>query len=146
LTTKKNSFNDVASKDALLFVLEAARAQLSEPVGAFDARLVLGNLDRRHLVRDERLGELDKRLGLREGAAGLLLGRAVRRHHRAEDVLQHTLAEVEAWGRARGAPAHSPSDLEEPASHRLVLHSKAGAVVVLLGVLVHLKVLVLAPE
>ena len=53
----------------------------------------------------DRLGELDKRLGLREGAAGLLLGRAVRRHNRAEDVLQHALAEVEDGGRARGAPA-----------------------------------------
>ena len=146
LDNEEASFNDVASKDALLFVLVAARAQLGEPVGALDARLVLGNLDRVHLVSDERLGELDKRLGLRECAAGLLLGRAVRRHHRAEDVLQHALAEVEVGGRARGAPAHPPSDLEEPASHCRVLHSKARAVVVLLGVLEHLEVLVLAPE
>ena len=116
LDNEEASSDDVASKDALLFALVAARAPLGEPVGALDApaRLVLGNLDRVHLVRDERLGELDKRLGLREGTAGLLLGRAVRRHHRAEDVLQHTLAEVEVGGRARGAPAHSPSDLEEP--------------------------------
>ena len=115
LDNEEASSDDVASKDALLFALVAARAPLGEPVGALDAHLILSNLDRVHLVRDERLGELDKRLGLREGAAGLLLGRAVRRHHRAE---------VEVGRRARGAPAHSPSDLEEPASHRLVLHSR----------------------
>jgi len=57
LDNKETSFNDVASKGVLLLGLVAARVQLGEPVGALDTHLVLGNPDRVHLVRDERLRE-----------------------------------------------------------------------------------------
>jgi len=55
LDNEETCFNDVASKDVLLLGLIAVRVQLGEPVGALDTHLVLGNLDRVHLVRDERL-------------------------------------------------------------------------------------------
>ena len=74
LNNEEASSDDVASKDALLFVLVAARAQLGEPVGALDARLILSNLDRVHLVRDERLGELDKRWVCVRAPRGFCLG------------------------------------------------------------------------
>ena len=59
------------SKDALDLGLEARRQEQGEPVGALDARLVLGDLGRVHAVSGEGLGELGEGPRLREGAADL---------------------------------------------------------------------------